>query len=65
MLNYQPIRSWIKSPEKNNIVIPIREMELAIIEAFDMQAYSIRDRADLLYFNTGTFEENDWFWDIQ
>jgi len=62
VLNYQPIRSWIAPPAPKEIIIPLREMELAVIEAFDMQAVSIRNRATNLYINSNiTFHENDWF----
>ena len=63
VLNYQAVRSWIAAPAENEILVPLREIELAIIEAFDMQAISIRGRAEELYVNSGnvTFIENDWF----
>lgn len=36
---------------------------MAIIEAFDMQAVSIRGATDHLYINSEgvTFKENDWY----
>ena len=62
MLNYQAIRTWIEPTEEYTIILPIREMELAVVEAFDMQAYSIRGAATQMYINTGIeFLENDWF----
>ena len=62
-LNYRHVRSWLPlGAEEKSIQVPLRELEMALIEAFDLQAVSILGRAKQLYVNRSdiNFQENDW-----
>ena len=60
-MNYRPVRSWL-SREDKAFEVPLREFEMALIEAFDLQAVSILGRASQLYVHQAgvKYQENNW-----